>query len=196
MPESCSRRDFLALLSGSAAASLASAAVRAQSAMPVRAIPTTGETLPIIGLGSTRPVSSIPELGAGRIEAVVRTLFEHGGRVIDTWPRSADNDGAFGRIISQPDLRDELFVTINVEQDDRQAGIDQFQSTLGLYRRDSIDLVNVGLVGTLVGVPLGLWAVPAFEEHPWKAAAVLTVASYAVKAALLPHEEHIYATTS
>ena len=56
------------------------------------------------GLGSTRPVTAIAERGPGPVEAVIRTLVEHGGRVVDTWPRSDANDGAFGEIISAPDL--------------------------------------------------------------------------------------------
>jgi diketogulonate reductase-like aldo/keto reductase len=112
--------------------------------MPRRAIAATGETLPVIGLGSTRPVTEIAERGPGPLEAVVRTLFEHGGRVVDTWPRSDANDDAFGRIISAPGLRDELFVTINLEQQGAQAGRDHFERTLRLYRRERIDLVNVG----------------------------------------------------
>jgi len=55
----------------------------------VRSIPSTGERLPIVGLGSTKPVSMIGELGAERVEAIVRTLVEHRGRVVDTWPRDA-----------------------------------------------------------------------------------------------------------
>ena len=112
--------------------------------MPSRRIGATDETLPVIGLGSTRPVTEIAEHGPGRVEAVIRTLFELGGRVIDTWPRSDPNDDAFGRIISAPDLRDELFVTINLEQQGAQAGRDHFERTLRLYRRERIDLVNVG----------------------------------------------------
>jgi diketogulonate reductase-like aldo/keto reductase len=127
-----------------AAANLACRTAAAQRPLPVRAIPTTGETLPIIGLGSTRPVTEIAEHGPARVEAVVRALVEHGGKVIDTWPRSADNDGAFGQIISKADLRDRLFVTINLEQTGRQAGVDHFNRTLRLYGRDTIDLVNVG----------------------------------------------------
>jgi diketogulonate reductase-like aldo/keto reductase len=127
-----------------AAANLACRTAAAQRPLPVRAIPTTGEMLPIIGLGSTRPVTEIAEHGPARVEAVVRALVEHGGKVIDTWPRSADNDGAFGQIISKADLRDRLFVTINLEQTGRQAGIDHFNRTLRLYGRDTIDLVNVG----------------------------------------------------
>jgi len=136
------RREFFAL-SGGAALGCASGTVWAQQSMPVRAIPSTGETLPIIGLGSTRPVTAIAEDGPDRVEAVVRALVEHGGRVVDTWPRNADNDRAFGRIISAPDLRGKLFVTINLDQVG-QAGIDQFHQTLDRYNRDSIDLVNVG----------------------------------------------------
>ena len=144
MQEATTRREFLTLLTAGAAVNLASAAAWAQRSLPVRAIPGTGESLPIIGLGSTRPVTEIAEHGAERVEAIVRTLVEHGGKVVDTWPRSADNDGAFGQIISKPDLRDRLFVTINLEQTGRQAGIDHFDRTLRLYQRESIDLVNVG----------------------------------------------------
>jgi diketogulonate reductase-like aldo/keto reductase len=74
----------------------------------------------------------------------LRTLVEYGGKVVDTWPRSAQNDAAFGRIISRPEFRDRLFVTINLEQQGREAGSAHFARTLGLYQRDSIDLVNVG----------------------------------------------------
>jgi diketogulonate reductase-like aldo/keto reductase len=112
--------------------------------MPARRIPATGEQLPVIGLGSTRPVTAIAERGSGPVEAVLRTLVEHGGRVVDTWPRSDANDGAFGEIISAPDLKDRLFVTINLEQQGAEAGRAHFERTLRLYRRESIDLLNVG----------------------------------------------------
>ncbi len=135
------RRDVLA----AAAAAVMAGDVGAQTrVMPTRPIPATGETLPIIGLGSTRPVTAIAERGPEPVEAVVRTLVEHGGRVIDTWPRSEANDGAFGRIISAPDLRERLFVTINLEQQGAQAGREHFERTLRLYQRETIDLVNVG----------------------------------------------------
>jgi diketogulonate reductase-like aldo/keto reductase len=142
------RRDFLTL-APAAAATLAVRAARAQTrSMPTRLIPSTGETLPLVGLGSTRPVTAIAERGPGPVEAVIRTLVEHGGRVVDTWPRSDANDGALGEIISAPDLRERLFVTINLEQQDAQTGREHFERTLRLYRRDSIDLLNVGsLVG-------------------------------------------------
>jgi diketogulonate reductase-like aldo/keto reductase len=119
-------------------------AVAQNRSMPQRAIPTTRETLPIVGLGSTRPVTAIAERGPGPVDAVIRTLVEHGGRVVDTWPRSDANDDAFGQVIGAPDLKDRLFVTINLEQQGAEAGRAHFERTLRLYRRESIDLLNVG----------------------------------------------------
>jgi diketogulonate reductase-like aldo/keto reductase len=140
------RRELLALAS---AALLAPRSGAAQGrSMPSRAIPATREMLPIVGLGSTRPVTAIAERGPKFVDAVVRALVEHGGRVVDTWPRSDFNDDAFGQIISASDLRERLFVTINLEQQDAQAGREHFERTLRLYRRERIDLVNVGsLIG-------------------------------------------------
>jgi diketogulonate reductase-like aldo/keto reductase len=154
MGEPISRRDFCyRLTSGAAAIALATRA-GAQASMPTRNIPGTGEALPIVGLGSTRPVMSIQDLGTDRVAAIVRTLFEHGGRVVDTWPRDAANDTAFGRILGLPDFNDELFVTINIEQEDGAAGIDQFRRVLGNYGREAIDLANVGsLIGLDVQWP-------------------------------------------
>jgi diketogulonate reductase-like aldo/keto reductase len=138
------RRDVLSL-AGAAVAAYAAGGVRAQTrAMPVRALAASGETLPVIGLGSTRPVTVIAERGPGPVEAVLRTLVEHGGRVVDTWPRSDANDDAFGQIISRPEFRERLFVTINLEQQGAGAGRAHFERTLRLYRRERIDLVNVG----------------------------------------------------
>jgi diketogulonate reductase-like aldo/keto reductase len=138
------RRDALSL-AGAAAAAYAARGLQAQArAMPARIVAATGESLPVIGLGTTRPVTAIAERGPGPVEAVLRTLVEHGGRVVDTWPRSDANDDAFGQIISRDELRDRLFVTINLEQQGADAGRAHFERTLRLYRRQRVDLVNVG----------------------------------------------------
>ena len=144
MRPTATRRDFLAFATAVAGAVAARVASGKPRTMPARPIPTTGELLPIVGLGSTRPVTAIAERGPEPVAAVVRTLVEHGGRVIDTWPRSDANDGAFGDIIGTRRLRKRLFVTINLEQQGAQAGRDHFERTLRLYRRERIDLVNVG----------------------------------------------------
>jgi diketogulonate reductase-like aldo/keto reductase len=138
------RREFCALAGGAAVAAALAFGARAQRAIPERAIPVSGERLPIVGLGSTRPVSEIAQHGAARIEAVVRALVANGGKVVDTWPRNVDNDAAIGGILREPDLRGRVFVTMNLDADGDAAGVEQFERTLRAYGRESIDLVNVG----------------------------------------------------
>jgi len=136
------RRDFLALMSMLGAGSLANFRALAQESMPVRRIPTSGETLPIIGLGSSKVVSQIAENGTEPVAEILRTLVEHGGRVVDTWPRNPPNDSGFGRVINEPDLRDRLFITTKVSEDGA-AGVDQLETSLRSYGRQTIDLAQV-----------------------------------------------------
>jgi diketogulonate reductase-like aldo/keto reductase len=115
----------------------------AQGTMPRRPIPGTDETLPVIGLGSSKIVSEIAANGAEPVAAVLRTLVENGGSVVDTWPRDPANDAGFGSVIAQPDLREALFVTTKIDRSGREAGIAQFNEALANYRRDTIDLAQV-----------------------------------------------------
>jgi diketogulonate reductase-like aldo/keto reductase len=143
MSGTATRRDFLGLMTVLPAAGLVPLRGLAQSAMPVRHIPSTDEALPVIGLGSSKVVQEIAESGADPVRQVLRTLVDHGGKVVDTWPRNVDNDTAFGRVINEPDLRDELFVTTKIDQVGRDNGIAQFRDTQRAYGRDVIDLVQI-----------------------------------------------------
>jgi len=133
-----SRRDFLSLLAALGVAGRASA----QQSMPLRRIPSTGEMLPIIGLGSSKPVSEIGAQGTGSIEAILRALVENGGRVVDTWPRTAANDAALGRVIGKDGLRGKLFVTTKVSNAGA-AGKAQIEESLRSYGTTTIDLAQV-----------------------------------------------------
>lgn len=137
------RRDFLALMSALGMSGLASGALLAQEQMPTRRIPGTNESLPIIGLGSSKPVSQIAEKGIGPIADVLRALVANGGSVVDTWPRNVSNDTAFGELINEPDLRDALFVTTKIDRVGKDAGIEQFRETQRLYKKETLDLVQV-----------------------------------------------------
>jgi diketogulonate reductase-like aldo/keto reductase len=88
-------------------------------------------------------VQEIATVGEEPLRQVLRTLVAHGGKVVDTWPRNEDNDAGFGRVISEPELRDRLFVTSKIDQVGEEAGIAQFERTRRLYGRDVIDLVQV-----------------------------------------------------
>jgi len=135
------RRQILAL-----AGILGTAGIRtvvAQGSMPRRRIPGTDESLPVIGLGSSKVVSEIASNGTAPLGAVLRELVANGGSVIDTWPRDASNDAAFGTVINEPDLRDALWVTTKIDQTGRDNGIAQFETTLRNYGREQIDLAQI-----------------------------------------------------
>lgn len=119
------------------------ARVFAQDSMPVREIPRTGESLPVVGLGSSKAVQEIATNGPEPVAGVLRELVANGGRVVDTWPRNADNDAAFGEVIDAPDLRDALWLTTKIDRTGREAGIAQFEATLGHYRREQVDLAQI-----------------------------------------------------
>jgi diketogulonate reductase-like aldo/keto reductase len=136
------RREFIALLGALGASTIVAPGAQAQQAMPTRRIPSTGEALPIIGLGSSKPVSEIKANGTKAIDAILKALVEYGGRVVDTWPRNVANDAAFGEVLDQPALRSKLFVTTKVSAPG-QAGIEQMAQSLRSYRRTTIDLAQV-----------------------------------------------------
>ncbi len=143
MTNTTTRRTFLASMSALGLSSLGPANLFAQQQMPARQIPGTDESLPIIGLGSSKPVSQIATRGTDHIAAVLRALVTNGGSVVDTWPRNAANDEAFGQVISERDLRDALFITSKIDQTGKDAGIKQFRETQRLYQRETLDLVQI-----------------------------------------------------
>jgi len=137
------RRDVLAVMPALGLSGLLPAGVLAMDEMPSRRIPDTDELLPVIGLGSSKPVSQIAERGARPLTDVLRELVANGGRVVDTWPRDPDNDAVFGEIISRSEFRKALFVTSKIDRTGREEGMRQFQETLRLYQRDQVDLLQV-----------------------------------------------------
>ena len=135
------RRDFLALLSMLPLTAVAPAF--AQQKMPLRRIPVSGESLPVIGLGSSKVVEEIAARGDDPLRQVMRTLVTHGGKVIDTWPRNPANDGRFGGVINEAEFRDRLFVTSKIDRAGKDAGIAQLRQAHQLYGRKVLDLAQI-----------------------------------------------------
>ena len=137
-----SRRDFIALISALPFAGLVQG-TSAQQAMPTRPIPGTKESLPVIGFGSSKVVEEIGRNGEEPLRQVLRALVARGGKVVDTWPRNASNDGRFGKVISEPEFQGKLFVTTKIDQVGKEAGINQLRESQRLYGRKVIDLAQI-----------------------------------------------------
>jgi diketogulonate reductase-like aldo/keto reductase len=136
------RREFLAQAAASLLAWPAAGAL-AQSTMPTRRIPASGEALPIVGFGSSKAVEEIAKNGAEPLRQVLRALVAGGGKVVDTWPRNPASDRQFGEVINEPDLRDRLFVTTKIDRTGKDAGVAQFHEAQRAYGRKTIDLAQI-----------------------------------------------------
>ena len=138
-----SRRHILAALSSLGVLGSLPACAAADERLPQRAVPGTGEKLPIVGLGSTKPVRLIETAGSGPLESVMRTLMDYGGRVVDTSPRPAELDARFGQVLQKPEFRDALFVCAKVKTTGKDEGIAQIDQTRRLFGRETLDLLQI-----------------------------------------------------
>jgi diketogulonate reductase-like aldo/keto reductase len=137
------RRAFLGQLALAGAAISAPPSLYAQQRLPSRRIPTTGEALPVVGLGSSAVVLEIPEEGPEPVAAVIRSLMANSGRVVDTSVRTEEIDAAFGRVLQQPDIRDGIFLATKLNTPDAATGVAQMRQTQRLFARRTVDLIQV-----------------------------------------------------
>lgn len=143
------RRDFLSMAGATAMFSMSGNSLFSlgesvpQESLPVRPIPGTDEYLPIVGLGSSKPVLEIPTEGVQPLAAVIRMLLEHGGRVVDTSPRTEEIDREFGKVLRSIEASDPLFLTAKLNTLDTDTGIAQMRHSQRLFGRSTLDLVQI-----------------------------------------------------
>ena len=120
------------------------AALAATSTMRRKAIPASGESLPVVGLGtySVFDVASTAGEIATRKE-IVGQLIAAGGSVIDTSPMYNRSEKVIGDVIDAGVARDRLFLATKVWTDGQAAGVEQMQRSAKLMRTDDIDLMQV-----------------------------------------------------
>jgi aryl-alcohol dehydrogenase-like predicted oxidoreductase len=110
----------------------------------MRAIPSTGEKLPVIGLGSAVTFdvpSNSPK--AKDVAEVITRFAKHGGKVIDSSPSYGNAESLIGQIAGKSGLTDSLFIATKVRAKGKEAGITQIEQSLGRFQRRKIDLMQV-----------------------------------------------------
>jgi aryl-alcohol dehydrogenase-like predicted oxidoreductase len=141
-----SRRAFCQAVSTSAA--LLALAPRtlpaAESAMLKRKIPSTGEELPVIGLGT----SGVFDVGGSSSEraplmAVLKTLVGAGGALLDTSPMYNRSEAVSGDLMAALELRDRMFVATKVWTRGKDEGMEQIATSMRLLKSATLDLVQV-----------------------------------------------------
>jgi diketogulonate reductase-like aldo/keto reductase len=112
--------------------------------MLTRPIPSTGEAMPVIGLG-TWPVFNVGAEDTARVplREVATRLVAGGGTMIDTSPMYGRSEGVVGDIVTELGLRPQVFLATKVWISGRDQGIAQMQRSARLMKSDVIDLMQI-----------------------------------------------------
>ena len=115
-----------------------------ETTMRTTVIPSSGEKLPVVGLGtySVFDVESTTTEISGKRE-ITDLLISKGGSVVDTSPMYNRSERVIGDVIDAGVERDKLFLATKVWIDGRDAGISQMQRSAELMNTDTIDLMQV-----------------------------------------------------
>ena len=120
-----------------------------------RAIPSSGEKLPIVGLGSSATFRTVAEGDdVTALRDVLSTLFENGGAVFDTAPGYGASEEVAGRLVQELDATGKVFwaTKLNVARRgggsaDPAAARAQIERSFQAIGKDPIDLIQVHNLG-------------------------------------------------
>jgi aryl-alcohol dehydrogenase-like predicted oxidoreductase len=153
-----SRREFTkAGLSAGVVLAVGGQDVLAKPADLIRkAVPSSGEMIPVIGLGTNRYGVDVSEAARAPLRAALKRFHELGGTLIDTAPMYRSSELVLGDLMSELGIREELFVATKVDRtggrDDSDAQM--IDSTVKLQTK-TFDLMQVhNLRGWKESLPL------------------------------------------
>ncbi|MFZ9666622.1 MAG: aldo/keto reductase [Steroidobacteraceae bacterium] len=146
----------LAMASGIATSLVGGNALLAANALLQRRIPSSGEGLPAIGVGTNNYSPTTPEERAAR-RAVLERLTDSGLRVIDTAPLYRESERVIGELLADIGNRPKAFLATKVTAPNktREEGVASMDESMRRLRTDFIELMQVhNLIGTEVLLPL------------------------------------------
>lgn len=116
-----------------------------------RAIPKTGEEIPVIGMGTSGSFevqTATPEYDA--LGEVMTTFINGGGTVIDTAPTYSVAEDVLGAIMDAQKARPKIWLATKLSGvRGREAGLAQFNDTLKRLKTDKVELLQVHNLGDL-----------------------------------------------
>jgi len=105
----------------------------------MRAIPSSGELIPAVGLGTASIFNTADEPTRQKAAAVVKALVANGGRLIDTASTYGDAEIVMGDEIAASKLRDKVFIATKTEEPDNA----EFKRSLSRLKTAKVDLVQL-----------------------------------------------------
>ena len=136
------RRHFLHHIAGSMALMALPLPLWARNEKPLirRIVPSSGQALTAVGLGSWQTVS--PSLRTAATD-VIRRFVDLRGEVIDTSPMYGDAELMLGEINTRLDVTRRLFMATKVWTNGSAQGRQQIERSYRLLRKKPLDLIQV-----------------------------------------------------
>src|SRR5688500_10918932 len=164
-----SRRDWIGMTVGAGAAlTLNPRLLEAlqQGQLIQRAIPSTGERVPVIGLGSSATFSSVARSeDKTALKEVLKTMVDMGGKVFDTAPSYGASEQVAGDIAKELGITNKIFWATKVNVAGGRGGgaggadpararaqIEDSFRKFGVEKMDAIQVHNLGDVPTQLGI--------------------------------------------
>jgi len=126
-----------------AAASVSARGGADPAALIMRRIPSSGEELPVIGLGTSGPFEvgdSPSELAP--LRRVLEAFFAGGARLIDTSPMYSSAERVLGALLTPP-MHERAFLATKVWTRGQRAGVEQMTHSAQLLHSARLDLIQV-----------------------------------------------------
>ena len=138
------RRAFIKASAGTGAALMVGfRPVTARSRkLIMKPIPSSGEELPVIGIG-TREFRTGDGEGIEPFLETMRTFIDLGGRVVDTAPSYGNSETVLGQVLARLDAVNDVFLATKVDQEGREDGVGRMERSMGLLGRETVDLMQV-----------------------------------------------------
>lgn len=147
-----SRRTSLKLVAGTSALAFAHRLSQAaEGELITRPVPSSGERLPVVGLGGAASFSQAARSeGVDALREVMKTLVKNGGTVFDTAPGYGASEEVAGRIVNELGIQERIFwaTKVNVmprggNSADPVAARAQIDASFTKFQVPVIDLIQV-----------------------------------------------------
>ena len=138
-----SRRGALRLLGGLAGICTVPVYGQSQQLM-TRKIPSTGEEIPAVGLGTWQVFDAGNDAAArAQLREVIAAFAKAGGKMIDSSPMYGSAESVVGDLVAELGLRDRLFIATKVWTRGREDGIAQMETSFRRLKVKQMDLMQI-----------------------------------------------------
>lgn len=112
--------------------------------MLMRKIPSSGELLPVIGLGTWQTFDvGKSESDRTPLKEVLTLMKEKGGKVIDSSPMYGSSEEVIGDLTAELKIQDSFFYATKVWSSGKEQGIKQMNESFKKMRRKVMDLIQI-----------------------------------------------------